>query len=1085
MFGRKFEEQRDTVILLRKDGFVWILASGRDNDWMEAPISEIRNASLFCYDGADPGQDFRSTEEKLWNAAGLDGGERLKVGVFIVADKMGPEGIAGVLQRKLEREEGRGRLELADIERGVCLVMAIKDDLEINFTEHACGFVSNLLQYEFLEAILDCFTDDEATQKVTHAQLSDRFEEVFKEPSLAYIEVPEGESYGSCYRPIVQSGGDYDMRREAKSTEQYISDDIIIVSLGAHCEDYCCNLARTYLFNAPKDVQNIYSILLEVRDVCLAAMLPGKALKSVYASAVGFLRQKAGFEYLESKLHPNLGFGIGLVFHEKLLSLTAENDELFEEAMTFCLSVSFENLKRTIHQNSFSYALTLADTVQVVSDGPAKVLTAVPYHLGAVAIAQNAGCDAVEEAKTPGLPGMTRVEKAGYDAVEEAKTPGLPGMTRVEKAGYDAVEEAKTPGLPGMTREQVQVLEAICNDVEKECEEEDYHQLQAYLHAKRDNVLEKSRLTATAGRPRNVAFSPSTLIRPPAKRSKISSNTEETIPMAGATEMPIPGHSLYVPIDKSFTVDESEELSFVPYLEESEEAKNEERVESLLSSHNTTYREKLMAYGSECEQEKRNDAIDETLRRVMGEPNLSHYYSSPQSIVSTVAQIMGEDDRRIQERFDVLALPRVDGRAVGDDSQPATTDPDATPLNLDESFLASMDSYRSLWCRRCYTYDCNLHGIRDKQSPNTQLAIALRKEASGFWAKFDCTSAGAKKLVPRVRELSTFQQSLCKPMMSIMNGDFSKIARVLRAPEKLVRDFAARHQLTPINVSPPPPTKSNHPYFSVKNYKQPFYNRYRDAEIFPFFFPCAHDEECSEETCSCIDASHFCTLACGWGAESRNFFRGCDCKGPCNKIFCTCFGARRECDPDLCKCTTCTDPPNQLALTQRCRNDNILMQRSRPLLIGRSQVAGWGLFTRHALKAGDFVADYVGECISQEEADRRGQIDDARDRSYLFQVASDMVIDAKYKGNKTRFINHSETPNIEPRSTSCSDNFCDEWCGFIFSHCALWLFFLSLLQYCLSKGNNELLSSPFKTFRNRRNSFSTTVRIFRSVCCIV
>jgi len=684
--------------------------------------------------------------------------------------------------------------------------------------------------------------------------------------------------------------------------------------------------------------------------------------------------------------------------------------------------------------------------VQVVSDGPAKVLTAVPYHLGAVAIA----------------------EKSGYDAVEEAKPPGLPGMT---------CEEAKPPGLPGMTRESKLVVEAICNDVEKKFEEEDYHQLQTYLHAKRDKVLEKSRLTATACRPRNVAFSP------PAKRSKILSNAEETIPMAGATEIPIPGHSLYVPIDKSFTVDESEELSFVPYLEEAEEAKNAERVEHLLSSHNTTYREKLMAYGSECEQEKRNDAIDETLRRVMGEPNLSFYDSSPQKIVSTVAQIMGEDDRRIQERYDVLDMPRVDGRAVGDDSHPATTDPNATPLNLDESFLVTMDSYRSLWCRRCYTYDCNLHGIRDKQSPNTQLAIALRKEASGFWAKSDvdgdCTSADATKLVPRVHELSTFQQSLCKPMMSIMNGDFSKIARVLRAPERLVQDFAARHQLTPISVSPPRPTKSNHPYFSVKNYKQPFYNRYRDAEIFPFFFPCAHDEECSEETCSCIDSSHFCTLACGWGAESRNFFRGCDCKGPCNRIFCTCFGARRECDPDLCKCTTCTDPPNQLASTQRCRNDNILMKRSRPLLIGRSQVAGWGLFTRHALKAGDFVADYVGECISQEEADRRGQIDDARDRSYLFQVASDMVIDAKYKGNKTRFINHSETPNIEPRSTSCSDNFCDEWCGFIFFSLCSMVVFWSFLQYCLSKGNNELVSSPFKTFRNRQNSFSTTVRIFR------
>lgn len=122
----------------------------------------------------------------------------------------------------------------------------------------------------------------------------------------------------------------------------------------------------------------------------------------------------------------------------------------------------------------------------------------------------------------------------------------------------------------------------------------------------------------------------------------------------------------------------------------------------------------------------------------------------------------------------------------------------------------------------------------------------------------------------------------------------------------------------------------------------------------------------------------------------------------------------RECDPDLCRsCGTCSDPPHALAVLQLCRNDSISMRRYVHLLVGESTVhgAGWGLYTKNALAKGDYVSEYVGEVISQEEAERRGRIYDKVNRSYLFNLTADYVVDATRKGNKTRFINHSAKPN--------------------------------------------------------------------------
>ncbi|KAL0994443.1 hypothetical protein UPYG_G00122350 [Umbra pygmaea] len=110
-----------------------------------------------------------------------------------------------------------------------------------------------------------------------------------------------------------------------------------------------------------------------------------------------------------------------------------------------------------------------------------------------------------------------------------------------------------------------------------------------------------------------------------------------------------------------------------------------------------------------------------------------------------------------------------------------------------------------------------------------------------------------------------------------------------------------------------------------------------------------------------------------------------------------------ECHPQVCPAG------------EGCLNQAFTKRQYSQVEIFRTLARGWGLRCAHDIKKGEFVNEYVGEVIDEEEC--RSRIRTAQDNDicnfYMLTLDKDRIIDAGPKGNQARFMNHSCQPNCE------------------------------------------------------------------------
>ncbi|KAG6958518.1 hypothetical protein JG688_00010494 [Phytophthora aleatoria] len=362
-----------------------------------------------------------------------------------------------------------------------------------------------------------------------------------------------------------------------------------------------------------------------------------------------------------------------------------------------------------------------------------------------------------------------------------------------------------------------------------------------------------------------------------------------------------------------------------------------------------------------------------------------------------------------------------------------------------ELYEQSVDSYRSLFCRRCCVYDCDYHGCTEQPKLNIseQNAVALNLKEKMINTGRNCgnhcflgqMSSSSSNGFSKARAISaTFgwnkqARILCARTYFLCSGNFCEMAKILGDVTCMeIAEMCAYYDINdrslPKEVRPPPKSRRSR---KKKN------SRMSISHL--------------QSKCACFDRVE---------ADSQNgVVNSVQIKGPVNQVFAlvskTVFSAQSSAiastttarfsfrDVSVCCADEIAARENGELYDSKsdktnidekqqtsCQNRSIALSKEKHVRMGRSKLsaAGWGLFVEEFVAKDEFIIEYIGEMVSQEEADRRGAVYDKVDRSYLFNLDTKTVIDSTRKGNKTRFINHSsKNPNCACKIMNVSSDF--------------------------------------------------------------
>ena len=261
-------------------------------------------------------------------------------------------------------------LEKVDVSKEVANLLAKKDEKGIELMKKSSELTSTFFTKYIKDQLVFLIDKD---KKIKHSKFSEQIETASEDKK--YLNGHDPAVVDSCFPPIVQSGGKFQLKFSVDSDDRFLSFNVITIQCGLRLRSHCSCLVRTFMVNPTPEQTEIYELCCTALDLIIESLIPGASFASVYNKAYESVNSKK--PDLAPKLTKNFGFVTGIEFREGQLVLTPKSEAKVTKGMTFAVCVGFEGLKNRKAKNPSeeNYAIFVGDTVLVADEKGAQLLT--------------------------------------------------------------------------------------------------------------------------------------------------------------------------------------------------------------------------------------------------------------------------------------------------------------------------------------------------------------------------------------------------------------------------------------------------------------------------------------------------------------------------------------------------------------------------------------------------------------------------------------------------------------------------------------------------------------------------------------
>ncbi|TNV85367.1 hypothetical protein FGO68_gene4788 [Halteria grandinella] len=316
----------------------------------------------------DPKADQKQDSQKFTDAA-FGEGVKLKGPIGTFAQEQHNGSFAQEFKKFFEKQYPKVPFKDCSKLFDECVLVKDKSDLE----SYQIG--SNFTLYAYSQLVEDVENDIEKNIGERQDLLAKKVEMIFdKKPKMKAFELSlpaqcRRNYDDSClefgHPVIIQSGGNYNLKIDAQTKNERLSQDTIILSVCAKYKDLCCSISRTLLINPVPEQKEAYELMLKIYSKWLEVLKPGSKISQAYSQVIDYVKKDLGKEESLKHLPKVYGYGIGLQKREDALALKVDNEKMIEAGHVFNLRISMANFDSRPNRT----CLLIGDTVFITEEG--------------------------------------------------------------------------------------------------------------------------------------------------------------------------------------------------------------------------------------------------------------------------------------------------------------------------------------------------------------------------------------------------------------------------------------------------------------------------------------------------------------------------------------------------------------------------------------------------------------------------------------------------------------------------------------------------------------------------------------------